>query len=158
MDSLKGSNGTLQRLVYGRNKTVDGVNTQAVASAILAKSGESQFMKRMQDRSQRTIERIKTLCLKWERATHEQRISSQKKARIEMNVVQQNLRYDRVFVHCDLDAFYAAVEERDNPELKGKPMAVGGMKMLTTANYEARKHGVRSAMPGYIAKELYVLL
>jgi DNA polymerase kappa len=57
-------------------------------------------------------------------------------------------------VHIDLDAFYAAVEERDHPEWRGKPLAVGGMSMLSTANYEARKYGVASAMPGYIALKL----
>eukprot|EP01087_Luapelamoeba_hula_P005286 TRINITY_DN15361_c0_g1_i1.p1 TRINITY_DN15361_c0_g1~~TRINITY_DN15361_c0_g1_i1.p1 ORF type:complete len:249 (-),score=31.02 TRINITY_DN15361_c0_g1_i1:63-809(-) len=53
-----------------------------------------------------------------------------------------------------MDAFYASVEIRDNPKLKGLPVAVGGMGMLSTASYEARKYGVRSAMPGFIAKQL----
>ena len=60
----------------------------------------------------------------------------------------------RIYVHIDLDAFYAAVEERDHPEWRGKPLAVGGMSMLSTANYEARKFGVSAAMPGYIAMKL----
>ncbi|KAJ3187432.1 hypothetical protein HDU85_006720 [Gaertneriomyces sp. JEL0708] len=80
------------------------------------------------------------------------------------------------WVCVDMDAFFASVEERDRPELKTRPMAVGGMSMLSTANYEGtkqgepvapsvggvkwysvitcRKYGVRSAMPGYIAKKL----
>ncbi|TPX54871.1 DNA-directed DNA polymerase [Synchytrium endobioticum] len=57
-------------------------------------------------------------------------------------------------VHVDMDAFYASVEELDQPELKTRPMAVGGVDMITTANYLARQFGVRSAMPGYIAKRL----
>uniref|UniRef100_A0A674BTJ9 DNA polymerase kappa n=1 Tax=Salmo trutta TaxID=8032 RepID=A0A674BTJ9_SALTR len=60
----------------------------------------------------------------------------------------------RVIVHVDMDAFYAAVETRDCPDLKDKPMAVGSMSMLTTSNYHARKLGVRAAMPGFIAKKL----
>ncbi|KAM4053567.1 DNA polymerase kappa isoform 2-T2 [Anomaloglossus baeobatrachus] len=60
----------------------------------------------------------------------------------------------RVIVHVDMDAFYAAVEMRDNPELKDKPMAVGSMSMLSTSNYLARRFGVRAAMPGFIAKKL----
>jgi DNA polymerase-4 len=56
----------------------------------------------------------------------------------------------RKIIHVDMDCFYAAVEEHDNPELKGKPVAVGGSPtgrgVLCTANYEARKFGVRSAM------------
>ncbi|KAI9189543.1 hypothetical protein H9P43_000976 [Blastocladiella emersonii ATCC 22665] len=60
----------------------------------------------------------------------------------------------RTIVHFDMDAFYASVEELDNPSLRDVPMAVGGMSMLCTANYAARKFGVRAAMPGYIAMKL----
>lgn len=56
-------------------------------------------------------------------------------------------------VHIDCDAFYAAVEEIDRPELKNVPMAVG-VGVVTTCNYEARKYGCRSAMSGFIAKKL----
>ncbi|RMZ77110.1 hypothetical protein DV737_g4522, partial [Chaetothyriales sp. CBS 132003] len=56
-------------------------------------------------------------------------------------------------VHIDCDAFYAAVEEIDRPELKNVPMAVG-IGVLTTCNYEARKFGCRSAMAGFVAKKL----
>lgn len=60
-------------------------------------------------------------------------------------------------IHVDIDAFYASVEELDNPSLKGKPVVVGGLSkrsIITTANYEARKYGLHSAMPMFMAKNL----
>ena len=54
-----------------------------------------------------------------------------------------------------MDYFFAQVEERDNPSLKGKPMAIGGIAngrgVLATSNYEARKYGVKAAMPTALA-------
>jgi len=64
---------------------------------------------------------------------------------------------ERKIIHIDMDCFYAAIEERENPALRGKPVAVGGSirrGVLTTANYEARKYGCRSAMPVFKALEL----
>lgn len=61
---------------------------------------------------------------------------------------------ERKIIHVDMDCFYAAIEMRDNPALRGEPIAVGGRSsrgVLTTCNYEARKFGIHSAMPNFLA-------
>lgn len=70
--------------------------------------------------------------------------------------MNHGLKEELHILHIDMDAFYAAVEEEDNPRLKGRPVIVGGKSkhgIVTTANYEARKFGVHSAMPIFMARQ-----
>jgi DNA polymerase IV len=76
-----------------------------------------------------------------------------------MAMAEGNKKELRKIIHIDMDAFYASVEQRDNPEYRGKAIAVGGSPegrggVVATASYEARKFGVRSAMPAKKALQL----
>ncbi len=71
-------------------------------------------------------------------------------------VVMSEINSNRKIIHVDMDAFYASVEQLDNPALRGKPVAVGGNEIrgvVSAASYEARKFGVRSAISGFLAKK-----
>ncbi|RGB38969.1 hypothetical protein C1646_691133 [Rhizophagus diaphanus] len=71
-----------------------------------------------------------------------------------INRIEQKRDLSKCIVCIDMDAYYASVEERDDSTLVNKPMGVGDTAMLCTANYTARKFGVRSGMPGYFARAL----
>ncbi|KAG5474386.1 hypothetical protein LSCM1_03166 [Leishmania martiniquensis] len=85
-------------------------------------------------------------------AAERQRIKAMVDTMVEELETTRDLR--RRYIHIDMDMFYAAVEEKKTPSLRGKPFGVGSQQMLSTTNYIARQYGVRSGMPGFIGKKL----
>lgn len=90
--------------------------------------------------------------------THQNERLYDKRESIEPQGVEQVDRRDLWVIHMDMDAFFASVEQRDNPRLRGRPVIVGGLPnsrgVVATCSYEARKFGVHSAMPSREALRL----
>ncbi|VDO67598.1 unnamed protein product [Heligmosomoides polygyrus] len=141
-------------LTFNDNKAgMAGLDKERITKIIESNTSEnySNFSKKQQDRINEKTEAIKKRLqsvtpAEWARAEKEM---DELAARLECG---RDLRRD--CVHIDMDAYFAAVEMRDDPRLRTVPMAVGSMSMLSTSNYLARRFGVRAAMPGFIAKKL----
>ncbi|XP_054778701.1 DNA polymerase kappa isoform X2 [Prosopis cineraria] len=133
---------------------MEGVDKEKVQRIVYEMSKGSKFFENEERKEafiRQKIENLQAQCAKLAEAD----ISNYQKV-AEKRILELEAARDlsRVWLHVDMDAFYAAVETLSNPTLKGKPMAVGSMSMISTANYEARKFGVRAAMPGFIACKL----
>ncbi|KAJ6098519.1 hypothetical protein N7467_000054 [Penicillium canescens] len=148
--------GTLKYQLLGPSLTKagqDSVDQQKVSEIIYNASKGSKFFNHEQDRDRNLtlkIERILKEKARLERLdlSHELRRADEYLAELELS---RDL--SQYIIHVDCDAFFAAVEELDRPELKTVPMAVG-KGVLTTCNYLARKFGVRSGMASFVAKKL----
>ncbi|XP_043920377.1 DNA polymerase kappa [Protopterus annectens] len=114
----------------------------------------SRFYENELKKDQQVNHRIEKMMQQRAQLTDHQLMKSTLKVDKLVCELEKGCDLSRTVVHIDMDAFYAAVEMRDNPDLKDKPMAVGSMSMLSTSNYHARKYGVRAAMPGFIGKKL----
>lgn len=121
------------------------------------KNSRSSYIQRVKrDKVKRDAEVLafKDRLSKFRESTCESKLQSLKiKFQRIIKEIQQFRKFDRFWVHVDLDMFYAAVEMRDNPDLKDKPIAVG-QKAICTSNYLARRFGVRSGMPAFVARRL----
>ncbi|KAJ5970052.1 hypothetical protein N7501_006300 [Penicillium viridicatum] len=131
----------------------DSVDQQKVSEIIYNASKGSKFFNHEQDRDRNLTLKIERI-LK-EKARLERLDLSSELRRADEYIAELELSRDlsQHVIHVDCDAFFAAVEELDRPELKTVPMAVG-KGVLTTCNYLARKFGVRSGMASFVAKKL----
>ncbi|KAF2110023.1 DNA polymerase kappa [Lophiotrema nucula] len=131
----------------------DTVDQQKVSEVIYNASKGSKFFNNEEVKDKNLTEKI-TRILTRKRQLEKLDVSSDLR-RADDYIAELELSRDlsQIVVHIDCDAFYAAVEELDHPELKEVPMAVG-KGVLTTCNYHARKFGCRSGMAGFVAMKL----
>ncbi|XP_072520671.1 DNA polymerase kappa [Salminus brasiliensis] len=145
----------LSRMALNDNKAgMEGLNRDKINKIILETSKGSRFYENELKKEQQVNQRIEKMLRHKAKITEQQIQKAQNEVEKLTAELERGRDLGRVIVHVDMDAFYAAVEMRDCPELKDKPMAVGSMSMLSTSNYHARRYGVRAAMPGFIAKKL----
>ncbi|XP_036382733.1 DNA polymerase kappa [Megalops cyprinoides] len=147
--------GFLSRMGLNDNKAgMEGLDRDKINKIILEVSKGSRFYENELKKDRQVNQRIERMLQQKAQITEQQLGKAQVQVEKMAADLERGRELGRVIVHVDMDAFYAAVEMRDCPELKDKPMAVGSNSMLSTSNYHARKFGVRAAMPGFIAKKL----
>ncbi|KAL4442278.1 hypothetical protein ABPG74_005619 [Tetrahymena malaccensis] len=148
--------GEVQYLFVGNKAGLDNVDKDKINKIINETTQSSEFYKRQQMKREQYDERIKEMkqIIEQTKQDHIKLLKIKKECEEKLDQIKQLTQFDRVWVHFDMDMFYVACELKDRPQLKDLPVAVGGMSMISTANYIARKFGVRSAMPGFIAKKL----
>ncbi|XP_020234635.1 DNA polymerase kappa isoform X1 [Cajanus cajan] len=133
---------------------MEGVDKEKVQRVVYEMSKGSKYFQNEERKDAYIKQKIDNLRIHCAKLTQADLSNYQKVADSRIVELEASRDLSRIWLHVDMDAFYAAVETLSNPTLKGKPMAVGSMSMLSTANYEARKFGVRAAMPGFIARKL----
>ncbi|XP_043191021.1 DNA polymerase kappa-like isoform X2 [Amphibalanus amphitrite] len=133
---------------------MEGLDTDKINQIIEEASRGSKFYNHKKQRQEKIDERIRRMLELKDSFTPEQIARAEAQMDALTAHLEQSRDLSRFIVHVDMDAFYAAVEMRDRPELRDVPMAVGSNSMLSTSNYAARKFGVRAAMPGFIGRKL----
>ncbi|XP_035234345.1 DNA polymerase kappa [Anguilla anguilla] len=133
---------------------MEGLDRDKINKIIMETSKGSKFYENELKKEQQVDQRIERMLQQKAQISEQQLRKAQAQVEKMAADLERGRDLGRVIVHVDMDAFYAAVEMRDCPELKDKPMAVGSKGMLSTSNYHARRFGVRAAMPGFIAKKL----
>ncbi|XP_068781615.1 DNA polymerase kappa-like isoform X1 [Struthio camelus] len=155
VDNTSCNDGVLLRMGLNDNKAgMQGLDKEKINKIIMEATKGSRFYENELKKDKQVNQRIEKMMQLKEKITNQQLLKAQLQVDKLVMELEQSRDLSCTIVHIDMDAFYAAVEMRDNPELKEKPIAVGSMSMLSTSNYHARRFGVRAAMPGFIAKKL----
>ncbi|XP_033730234.1 DNA polymerase kappa-like, partial [Pecten maximus] len=147
--------GLMSRMLLNDNKAgMEGLDKDRINQVILEASKGSKYFENEKKKEEQVNKKIEEQMAKLKKISDVELRQGLTEADRLLEELEGQRDLSRVIVHIDMDAFYAAVEMREDPTLKDKPMAVGGYSMLSTSNYLARKFGVRAAMPGFIGKKL----
>uniref|UniRef100_A0AAV1VKU8 DNA polymerase kappa n=1 Tax=Peronospora matthiolae TaxID=2874970 RepID=A0AAV1VKU8_9STRA len=131
-----------------------GVDKQHVQEVVHKLSKDSSFYQKSLRDNGKVQQRVVAMREKLSRLSSAQLVRLTQETDVRVAQMEASRDLSHIIVVVDMDMFYAAVEMRDKPELRDVPLAVGGLNMISTANYAARQYGVRAAMPGFIGKEL----
>ncbi|RUS76576.1 hypothetical protein EGW08_015654, partial [Elysia chlorotica] len=149
------SNNMISRMALNDNKAgMEGLDKERINQIIFEASKDSKFFENEKKKEEQLELRIQEQQSKILKITQAQLRGAEREADKVLTLLENERNLSHTIVHVDMDAFYAAVEMRDDPSLQNKPMAVGGLGMLSTSNYLARRFGVRAAMPGFIGLKL----
>ena len=133
---------------------MEGLDKAAIEETIRKASEGSLFYRHRQRKEAQLASRVAEERRRLSAFSAQEIASAESRASAVLAELEEELDLGRVCVHVDMDAFFAAVEMRDDATLRDVPMAVGSTSMLSTSNYAARRFGVRAAMPGFIANKL----
>jgi len=133
---------------------MERVDQEHVRRVVYDLSKDSDFFREQQRRDAATDAKVAVAKSHMAQLTPSQVAVAERAVAARIAKLESGRALSRIWLVVDMDAFFASVEERDAPHLKKLPMAVGGIGMISTANYVARRFGVRSAMPGFIGRKL----
>ena len=146
---------TDSRMALNTNKAgMEGLDKERINKVIMEASKGSKFYINQTKRQEVGARRNCELKQRMDRLKSSELEKAMLETDFEIEYLEATRDLSSVMVHVDMDAYFAAVEMRDDPSLRDIPMAVGGSAMLSTSNYVARKFGVRAGMPGFIGKKL----
>jgi DNA polymerase kappa len=145
----------LSRLRVDTSKAgMEGIDRAHVDAIVADASKNSKFNLRQLQRQEANAVKIREMLAVRDKCSADERRVAEREADALLAQFEASMTFNRTFMHVDMDMFYCAVEQRDDPSLADVPFAVGSNFMLMTSNYVARRFGVRAGMPGFIARRL----
>ena len=154
--SASGASSDFPETLFTHSKAgMDGVDREKIKRLVWEMSKDSPFQKEQERRDAKVAEHIGECQKRFSLLSADELEVQRQRADRVLAGLDSKRNFARTWACVDMDAFFAACEALEDPTLRGDvPFAVGGLGMISTASYAARRYGVRSAMPGFIAVRL----